>query len=402
VRRFINRIASLGTAVDDFDGEQGRALLARVRELVEEVVEGDFDQIEVYEQKLNALEAFVAEQAKAEVQAQGAADQVLARKEDQLRVQQRFGQQLDGALHSLPVPEFLRDFLGKTWSRAIAQAEQQHGTDSAQAKRMREVGRELVMSVQPKGIPAQRQAFLRLLPQLMKDVNAGLDRLRSPEALRRDFFAKLLPAHAESLKGQALSTLEHNLLAKQVEGALATPLPKASELPPVPASALPVLNDVITAADFSADEAKAVGLVDESKVDWNGSVDIDITAEPEISAGDLDIAGLPEPEALEPTRGKSLADNVQIGFAFQMHIEDSWQKVRLQHVSAARSFFVFSHGAKQRKTISMTYRMLSRMCETGRMRAFENAYLLERATARARRQLAALKTPTATASRASN
>ena len=38
----------------------------------------------------------------------------------------------------------------------------------------------------------------------------------------------------------------------------------------------------------------------------------------------------------------------------------------------------------------MTYRMLSRMCETGRMRAFENAYLLERATARARKQLAAL------------
>ena len=32
------------------------------------------------------------------------------------------------------------------------------------------------------------------------------------------------------------------------------------------------------------------------------------------------------------------------------------------------------------------------MCETGRMRAFENAYLMERATQRARKQLAALKT----------
>jgi len=395
VRRFINRIASLGTAVDDFDGEHGRALLARVRELVEEVVEGDFDQIELYEQKLIALESFVAEQARVEVQAQGAADQVLARKEDQLRVQQRFGQQLDGALHSLPVPDFLREFLGKSWSRAIAQAEQQHGADSVQARRMREVGRELVMSVQPKGVPAQRQAFLRLLPQLMKDVNAGLDRTRCAEAVRRDFFAKLMPAHAESLKSQALSTLEHNLLAKQVEGALATPLPKTSELPPVPTSSLPVLNDVITPADFTADEAKAVGLVDETKVDWTGSIDIDLAAEPEISSVDIDIAGLPTPEALEPTRGKSLADNVQIGFAYQMHVEDSWQKVRLQHVSAARTFFVFSHGAKQRKTISMTYRMLSRMCETGRMRAFENAYLLERATARARHQLAQLKGATA-------
>jgi hypothetical protein len=38
----------------------------------------------------------------------------------------------------------------------------------------------------------------------------------------------------------------------------------------------------------------------------------------------------------------------------------------------------------------MTARMLARMCDTGRLRAFENAYLIERATVRARKQLAAL------------
>ena len=391
VRRFINRIASLGTAVDDFDGEEGKALLARVRELVQEVVEGDFDQIETYEHKLNALEAFIAELSKAEVHAQGQADVVLERKENELRVQQRFAQQLDSALTTLPVPDFLRQFLGRVWSRVIASTEQQAGAGSDAAKRMRQVGHELVMSVQPKGAPAQRQAFLRLLPALMKDLNAGLDRVRCEESVRRDFFAQLLPAHAESLKGQALSTLEHNLLAKQVDGVLATPLPKASELPPIPVSALPVLKDVITPAVFSPAEAQAVGLVDESAVDWNGTVDIDLGAEPEITTVDLDISGLPTLDSVEPTRGKSLADNVQIGFAYQMHVDGQWTKVKLSHVSAGRTFFVFTHGAKQRKTVSMTYRMLSRMCETNRVRAFESAYLLERATARARRQLAALK-----------
>jgi hypothetical protein len=39
----------------------------------------------------------------------------------------------------------------------------------------------------------------------------------------------------------------------------------------------------------------------------------------------------------------------------------------------------------------MTYRMLSKMCESNRLRAFESAYLLERATARARQQLAQLR-----------
>ena len=74
-----------------------------------------------------------------------------------------------------------------------------------------------------------------------------------------------------------------------------------------------------------------------------------------------------------------------------MHLKDEWQKVRLSFVSPGRSFFVFTHGRKHQQTVSLTARMLSRMCESGRMRAVESTYLMERATARARAQLAALK-----------
>ena len=136
-----------------------------------------------------------------------------------------------------------------------------------------------------------------------------------------------------------------------------------------------------------------MGLVDEAAVDWNGQVDIDLDApaEPELAAVDIALDGLPPPEAPEPTRGRTLADHVQIGFAYQMHLEGQWQKVRLAHVSPGRTFFVFNYGSKKHKrTVSLTHRMLVRLCETGRLRAFEQAYLLERATARARRQLAAL------------
>ncbi len=396
VRRFINRIASLGTAVDDFDGAAGRALLAQVAALVQEVVDGEFDQIAVYEQKLQALEGFISAQAQAEVRALGAADTVLARKEQQLRIQQRYAQELEGALKGLPVPDYLRQFLAETWSQVIASVAAEDDPDGALAQRLRTAGRDLVMSVQPKGTPVQRQLFLRQLPQLMKDLNAGLDRIRCPEPTRRDFFSQLLPAHAESLKGQALSTLEHNLLARQVDGALATPVPRAADLPPLgAASSVAALQAIASPTAFTPAEARAVGLVDEAAVDWNRAVDIDLGAEPEITAGDLAITGLPAPEPVEPTSGASLADHVQIGFAYQMQLQGEWQKVRLAHVSPGRSFFVFTHGAKQRETVSMTHRMLVKLCEAGRFRAMENAYLLERATARARRQLNALAAPRA-------
>jgi hypothetical protein len=390
VRRFVNRIASLGVAFDNLDSDEGKALLTLVKELVQEIVEGDFDQIQLYEQKLDALEVFVVDQNRREVQRQGNADEVLARKENQLRLQQRYAAQLRHGLQGIPAPDFLRDFVSSVWSQAVMQAALTDGHDSPQVARLRLAGRDLLMSVQPKGSPAQRKAFLIALPMLMKTLNAGMDMIQWPEVARKDFFGKLLPAHAESLKGESLRTLDYNLLLKEVDGVLGQPIPKASELPPMPPSELPVLLDAVHATTFTEAEAKAIGLVDEKSIDWDGKVDVEIEAEPEVTQVDIQIDGLPEPEPVEPSRGSSLADHVQIGFAYQMHIDGDWHKVRLSHVSAGRTFFVFTRGTKHQRTISMTYRMLSKMCENNRLRAFESAYLLERATARARAQLAQL------------
>jgi hypothetical protein len=389
VRRFVNRIASLGSAVEDFESEPGRRFVALVRDLVQEIVEGDFDQIEVYEQKLSVLEAFTVEQARRDVQDNGGAASLLAEKETDLRLQQRYTQQLQSLLKPLPVTEFVRDFISQVWSQTLMRAARLDGADSARVKRLRHAGRELFMSVQPKGSPEQRKSFLMQLPTLMKELNEGMDLIGWPDSAKKSFFGLLLPAHAESLKGQALRTLDYNLLAKQVDSALGEAMPEASELPP-PQAHLPVLRDEVVMPSFTAEEAQRIGLMDEAAVNWDGKVDIDLGAEPEPAEGDLDIAGLPKAEAAEPSRGKSLADHVQIGFAYQMHLDEKWQKVRLSHVSPGRTFFVFTRGARHKQTISMTHRMLVRLCETGRLRSFENGYLIERATARARRQLAAL------------
>ena len=101
---------------------------------------------------------------------------------------------------------------------------------------------------------------------------------------------------------------------------------------------------------------------------------------------DIDLSAAPE-----PAQGAQLMDHLQVGFAYQMHLKDGWQKVRLSYVSSGRSFFAFTHGKRHKETLSFTSRMLARLCEAGRLRAYESSYLLERATARARRQLAELR-----------
>ena len=51
-----------------------------------------------------------------------------------------------------------------------------------------------------------------------------------PEPAQKEFFGKLLPAHAESLKGQPLSELDHNLLVKQLEAMFAMPVPRRRDV----------------------------------------------------------------------------------------------------------------------------------------------------------------------------
>ncbi|MEF7616478.1 DUF1631 family protein [Aquincola sp. MAHUQ-54] len=387
VRRFVNRIASLACAFDDFASGPGQQFLGHVRELVQEIVNGDFDQMEVYEQKLGALEAFIADQARQEVQQQGSnAPQLVEAKEHDLRVQQQYMRQLQSALAGAEMPAFLRDFLSQVWSQALVLAARRGGESGELALRLKGAARDVVVSVQPKGTPTDRKNFLMQLPQLMKDLNHGLAMIGWPEPAKKAFFAELLPAHAESLKGQSPRVLDHNLLVKQLEAAFAMPLPRAAE-----GAALPVLNDAVEQAHFSDEEAEQIGLVREQSVNWQRNVDIDLGAEPEISAVDINIDGLPPPEPVEPASGPSLADHVQLGFAYQMLVDEQWQKVKLNYVSPGRAFFVFTTGGKHQKTVSLTSRMLHRLCEAGRFRAFENAFLIERATARARKQLAALR-----------
>ena len=405
VRRFVNRIASLAVAFDDFDSGPGKLLLDRVRELVQEIVEGDFDQVELYIAKLAELEAFIANQTEGETQKTGTAT-TLENKESELRLQQRYMLQLQAALAPMALPDYLREFLSQVWSQALVLATRRDGADSERATRYKRAGRDLVMSVQPKGSPALRKKFLMQLPPLMKDLNDGMQLVGWPVAAQKAFFARLLPAHAESLKGQPLSDLDHNMMVKQLENVFAAPVPGIESLSS--ADPVPEVDDTVIEARFTPEEAQRVGLIEQAAVDWDGTVDIELGgAEPAATGGhgeaptdaeaadtaslDLGIDIDLDAQPAEPTRGPQLFDHVKLGIAYQMHLKDEWQKVRLTYVSPGRSFFVFTRGQKHQETISMTSRMLARMCETGRMRAVESTYLMERATQRARKQLAALK-----------
>lgn len=388
VRKFVNRMASVACAFEDFDEGPGKRFLALVRDLIQQVVEGDFDQMDIYDAKLRELEAFVHEQVVDEAQAHAEAVALLDSKESQLRVQHRYEALLEPLLAHLAVPEFIRSFLLTGWSQVLVDAVFRHGPDAEECLRARRTARELILSVQPKSSPAERKQFILTLPQLMKALNEGLARIHYPDDRKKAFFAELLPCHAQSLKGQSLTDFEQRQLEHQIQVVERLAVPSADDVPrsETPA-ATPLPED-----NFTPAEVQQLGLVQEASIDWDGSVDIDLGTM-DSSQGDIDINldGLePEMRPEVPTQGVQLVQHVQPGVAYQMHMEGEWKKVRLNWVSPGRTFFIFSHGKKHQEIVSLTGRMLTKLCETGRFRAFEQAYLIERAVARARKQLAAL------------
>ena len=395
VRRFVNRIATLAAAYEDFDEGPGKTFLERVQELVQQIVEGEFDQMELYDSKLQALETLVGELAGKDVGPHAFAAQLLDDRETELRIQQRYMRELSQRLIGLPAPDFLRDFLAQVWSQVVVLANGPKGTP-ALAKRLDHVASDLVLSILPKGEPSLRKAFLLKLPQLMKDLNEGLTLIRWPDEARKGFLAQLLPTHADSLKQTPPTPSALQALDQQLQALAAVPIPKAQDLNAQPSTPddLPPPEAHAAPLAFSAEEAEQVGLVEESAIDWTGEVDIDLGVPGAPGSAEVDIVlegaladGAP------PTHGAALMDNLQTGIAYRMHLNGSWQRVRLSWSSPGRAFFVFTHGKSNQKTISMTARMLTRMCETERFRAYEQAELIERATIRARRQLAQLGAP---------
>jgi len=425
VRRFINRVASLACAFDSFEGGPARELLDRVGELVKEIVDGDFDQLQIYDAKLFELERFVAEQTHAEVRASAAAA-TLRGKELEWRVQLQFSQRLREALEPLELPTFVRDFLCGVWAQAIVSASRRDGAGAPYPMRLRRAGAELVTSIQTKRSLEQRKHFVSTLPALMAELTRGMKLVDWPDAAQDEFFGQLVTQHAGSLKGLPRSDLDHNMMVRHLEAAFRMPIPTAEEAALEPAAA--AAGAPAVEQRFSVDEERAIGLISDHEVDWAASVGgadaaetsatarSSETAPAEIAAAvtaggeaplpTLDLAANPSPasnraasaqeppiESPELAAGAQLREQLQLGFPYQLNLKDQWQKVRLTYMSPARSLFLFSHGAKGRETISMTARTLGRLCEAGRMKAFENAFLIDRATQRARQQLAKIGAP---------
>lgn len=385
LRSFVNRLWALAASFDTLDQGAGRRFIEKANQWIDSIRPGDLDDSAAIGERMAALEAMACEPQDPEAADHRASmAALLQRKEAELRAQQRYVRTLELALSDAPLPDFLRSFIAQIWSQAIVLTAVRGTQEPIDHARCVEAMQDLVLSVQPMGTPQERSTFLVKLPALTRIVREGLSLIEWPAKAQDAFFAQLQPAQTAALRAPALDDArkarlaaalaalrEARMPAPESEGGASTQAP--GDVAPEPATP-PEPIDPYMPSHFLPVEALTVGLLPDAT-----RLAPPQAPPPELQAG---ADRLDEP-GTGPVSGRALFDALRAGQMYRMQIEHGWQKMRLAMVSDGRAFFVFTHGNPER-TITLTARMLLKLCELRRLRSVDRGDLVARAARRAR------------------
>ncbi|NKN32915.1 DUF1631 domain-containing protein [Marichromatium bheemlicum] len=193
-RRLLDLIASAGLGRGEEDEPR---LLEQVRRIVDAVIDGFDDDIDVFAHQLQALEHFLEEE---EARAQSKASKVLDELErrDRREVAERcVATTLTEHAHP-DAPALIGDFIAEHWRQVLITVFVDAGEDSDDWRETVRVMEDLLWSIEPKHTPEDRDHLLTLLPDLITRLRKGLERV-DQETSWDSFFGQLIRLHMAAL-----------------------------------------------------------------------------------------------------------------------------------------------------------------------------------------------------------
>jgi hypothetical protein len=202
MRRLIDRISDMATDPDaDVGPESG--LVAGIAETVDWIIENFDSDLATFEEAMRRFDLL----AEAEAQRRAARLAEIAREAERLEALSvaQEAAHAEIALRIDPVtPAFVREFLGRWWSRALAHARVDgDGTDAAWNDSLR-AGELLIWSVAPK-LPEDIARLASLLPRLIQGLTKGLGAVGIEQSERERFFNELLQWHTRAIQDAKLN-----------------------------------------------------------------------------------------------------------------------------------------------------------------------------------------------------
>jgi hypothetical protein len=336
-RLLVNGLAQAGLGWAPAMGPED-PLYRKIDEVVHQILDNFSDDLAIFDEQRESLEAFLAEEEKAaEENIQTSAEEINKKDRQQLGAVLAKAE-IEKRIESMPVPNFLATFLRQRWQGALEHVYVDHGEESEAWSSGIGTLEDLVWSVQPKRSVEDRRHLVALLPSLLKRLSAGMQPRGWAVDDREAFMSNLVEAHAAAVK------------------------------PTVAADRSPTAA-VAEAARAEAEIAKAAG--DEAKA-----------AKAEALAEAMQQA---VPEPVQPEREiiadvyLEIAQSLERGVWIEFEAEDGHLAfAKLAWVSPLRGTYLFTNRQGQ-KALSMTADELAERFRADRARVVEAEPLIDRA-----------------------
>ena len=223
-RLLVNALAHAGIGWSPTMGPED-PLYKKIESIVHRILDEFTDDVALFDSLRKELEAFLVEEERtAEATIQSSAEEINER--DKLEIARVVSRsEIEKRLEMHTVPNFLGTFLRERWVDVLAQFHIQGEDSEAWASALATLD-DLVWSVQPKRSGDERRKLVALLPNLLKRVHGGAQKLIWELGEREQFMANLVEAHAAAVKPSLASvpmptTAVAEAAAKEAEEATA-------------------------------------------------------------------------------------------------------------------------------------------------------------------------------------
>lgn len=201
-RRLLDALGEIALRLPaDFSTEN--PLFERVQNLLQEVVDGFQEDLEIFTTTRDKLLALLSEEdQRIEEQTQAAAKQV--EQQEHLALAKSIAQEeVKARLQAHKLPRPIREFLGQQWLKLLLLIHVKAGKESDAWKHALDTMDQLVWSVEPKHTLEERRKLATTVPRLVKRITAGLRSAGVDDAVRVGFFAELLKYQTQAINAPA-------------------------------------------------------------------------------------------------------------------------------------------------------------------------------------------------------
>jgi hypothetical protein len=378
-RKLINRIASYSSGFESEADETYERFHRAVNAAVETIMALESEDAGIYTTQLERIEVVIAEITQVREEHAAVAVEALERAELRTVMRTSLSHHIASLVANVDVEEYLSDFMREQWTQVLVEAILHYGEDSESTRYFKQVGSDLVWSVQPKTSDEDRQHLIKLLPRLVKQLREGLSLIEWPIGEEQKLFARLMTSHARAIRRDAE--------VKVMSDGTAAELRRWKDSVANAWGAQVDVDSPHALADLAvkSSEKQAAGLIDESDVASTqfGNTQFPSTEMSEDETGEPSVIATSAPISLdsaEALTGDNWADLVIKGNWYQLLLGGEWVKVQLFWKSPKGLFFMFSSNVGG-KAHSLTSRALDKMRKEGAFAMLEADSLVDRAVA---------------------